>query len=53
MSRFNATWSNSEQWTDAVPEIFKQPMTIAFGGDRKSTRLNSSHVSQSRMPSSA
>ena len=32
MSRFNATWSNSEQWTDAVPEIFKQPMTIAFGG---------------------
>ena len=32
MSRFNATWSNSAQWTDAVPEIFKQPMTIAFGG---------------------
>ena len=24
-----------------------------FGGDRKSTRLNSSHVCQSRMPSSA
>ena len=23
------------------------------GGDRKSTRLNSSHVSESRMPSSA
>mgnify|MGYP003351352154 CR=1 FL=1 len=26
---------------------------IAFLGDRKSTRLNSSHVSESRMPSSA
>ena len=24
-----------------------------FGGDRKSTRLNSSHASKSRMPSSA
>jgi hypothetical protein len=32
MSRMNAGWSNSEQWTAAVPEIFKQPMTIAFGG---------------------
>ena len=28
----NAAWSNSEQWTEAIPEIFKQPMTIAFGG---------------------
>ena len=32
MSRMNAAWSNAEQWTEAVPEIFKQPMTIAFGG---------------------
>lgn len=32
MSRMNAAWSNSEQWTEAVPDIFKQPMTIAFGG---------------------
>ena len=32
MSRMNAAWSNSEQWSEAVPEIFKQPMTIAFGG---------------------
>ena len=32
MSRMNAAWSNSEQWTEAIPEIFKQPMTIAFGG---------------------
>ena len=32
------------------------PMSISFtasGADRKSTRLNSSHVSESRMPSSA
>ena len=27
--------------------------TFAIGKDRKSTRLNSSHVSESRMPSSA
>ncbi len=32
MSRMNAAWSNSERWTEAVPEVFKQPMTIAFGG---------------------
>ena len=30
------------------------PEAVAkFGGDRKSTRLNSSHSQQSRMPSSA
>ena len=28
-------------------------VAVATGKDRKSTRLNSSHVSQSRMPSSA
>ena len=27
--------------------------TVVVGGDRKSTRLNSSHYQQSRMPSSA
>ena len=32
---------------------FKTDPTSAFGGDRKSTRLNSSHVRTSRMPSSA
>ena len=26
---------------------------FGFGGDRKSTRLNSSHIQKSRMPSSA
>ena len=35
-------WLNRKQWTDAT-----QPR------DRKSTRLNSSHESVSRMPSSA
>ena len=29
------------------------PLAIVLAKDRKSTRLNSSHVSQSRMPSSA
>ena len=28
-------------------------MTVSWGQDRKSTRLNSSHYQQSRMPSSA
>ena len=31
----------------------RQALVQAFHGDRKSTRLNSSHVSESRMPSSA
>ena len=30
-----------------------QPTAAAMTGDRKSTRLNSSHASKSRMPSSA
>ena len=34
-----------------VPEGFS--LVPGFPGDRKSTRLNSSHVSESRMPSSA
>ena len=29
------------------------PYDVVIGQDRKSTRLNSSHVSESRMPSSA
>ena len=34
-------------------KLTKQDVLQAIGGDRKSTRLNSSHVSESRMPSSA
>ena len=32
---------------------FVYAVFLSFTGDRKSTRLNSSHVSESRMPSSA
>ena len=39
------------------PQIVKEPVTIRFyvpkHRDRKSTRLNSSHTTVSRMPSSA
>ena len=34
-------------------DIVSPRVAIAEGADRKSTRLNSSHVSESRMPSSA
>ena len=33
--------------------FFARASAVAVAGDRKSTRLNSSHVSESRMPSSA
>ena len=40
-----------------VRAILKRPLTLAekilYAQDRKSTRLNSSHNNQSRMPSSA
>jgi hypothetical protein len=32
MSRMNAAWSSEPPWAEAVPAIFKEPMTIAFGG---------------------
>ena len=35
------------------PELQQQYLADPESGDRKSTRLNSSHRSQSRMPSSA
>ena len=41
-----------ELFAQALPELAKKPRVIAVT-DRKSTRLNSSHVSESRMPSSA
>src|ERR1043166_5847269 len=37
----------------AHKNILKRIAIVAAGPDRKSTRLNSSHVSESRMPSSA
>ena len=36
-----------------VDSMFTMTMMVAIDKDRKSTRLNSSHVSESRMPSSA
>ena len=37
----------------AIVQATEQPIAGAAALDRKSTRLNSSHVSESRMPSSA
>ena len=37
---------------DEIPQI-QTELTTAADGDRKSTRLNSSHSTSSRMPSSA
>ena len=33
--------------------IFRRPLLTLLARDRKSTRLNSSHIQKSRMPSSA
>ena len=38
---------------DEMMEVFKDKRIIETGLDRKSTRLNSSHPTTSRMPSSA
>ena len=35
------------------PMIYYPLSTLMLAGDRKSTRLNSSHITRSRMPSSA
>ena len=37
---------------DEIPALI-EPAYLKAGGDRKSTRLNSSHIQKSRMPSSA
>ena len=45
---------NASEWMDfrnGEKKCFL--LTNGLGGDRKSTRLNSSHSGQSRMPSSA
>ena len=36
-----------------IPKQIEKALTVIFKGDRKSTRLNSSHIQKSRMPSSA
>ena len=41
-------------WNDAHVDGSGNPIDLnSLGGDRKSTRLNSSHSGESRMPSSA
>ena len=60
----NATWSTISGPVDGDPptaasvrsplqDLIDRTAKIKSGADRKSTRLNSSHVSESRMPSSA
>ena len=39
--------------TDWMPQERERGITITAAADRKSTRLNSSHIQKSRMPSSA
>ena len=54
----NPEWTE-EDFTRARPADEVHPPHVAAalvknkGGDRKSTRLNSSHIQKSRMPSSA
>ena len=44
----------SEKYTDlAICEVKSKGQQLQFNQDRKSTRLNSSHIQKSRMPSSA
>ena len=38
---------------ELIASVSKPSATLVLGGDRKSTRLNSSHGKLSRMPSSA
>ena len=54
----NATWYDGWLYCERCDQEYKpklqEIMPILIGDkDRKSTRLNSSHVSESRMPSSA
>ena len=43
----------SEQARNRLAEKAQGSYTVKNAGDRKSTRLNSSHIQKSRMPSSA
>ena len=45
--------ANTRQFDQAIQRSRETMTAFAEGTDRKSTRLNSSHVSESRMPSSA
>ena len=46
-------WDGFPKLTDATIYLFEEEFKLHIFGDRKSTRLNSSHGKLSRMPSSA
>ena len=46
--RYDPTWVDTDKAKAALAQVRE-----AAGTDRKSTRLNSSHITRSRMPSSA
>ena len=47
------SWCSLEQQFEWVREMNTVQQDIRYHADRKSTRLNSSHANESRMPSSA
>ena len=49
----NHTCATAASGVYAIGDVVRGPMLAHKAEDRKSTRLNSSHVSESRMPSSA
>ena len=51
--RDNSLLSRSKGGSDMLKKLIAMPESSNFGIDRKSTRLNSSHLKLSRMPSSA
>ena len=46
-------WDENQVFAKSMTERDGCPSFVFFEGDRKSTRLNSSHNRESRMPSSA
>ena len=52
-ARVGDTFTHAQNPASAPLPGFKEVKPQVFAGDRKSTRLNSSHYQQSRMPSSA
>ena len=54
--KLSMLFTTEEVQTKALNEVtlhVEQGEFVAIMGDRKSTRLNSSHIEESRMPSSA
>ena len=49
----NAVWPHDPETVDGYLDWRRQANDMVWLLDRKSTRLNSSHIQKSRMPSSA